>query len=302
MIWVARTIVGLLLLSCLIALVWLFWPATPSYPIIRVEGDPERGAYLARASGCVACHTDTENGGALLAGGAPMVTDVGTFAAPNITRDPNNGLGGWTINDFAVAVRQGVSPEGHYYYPAFPWRFYQRFSDQAIADLWSALATVPNQNKDDPEQHVRFPFSVRAGLKVWRQASADLPAETPVSPQADPWVRGRFLVEGPAHCAACHTPRNALGVLQVDDWFAGSDQLPGGEWAPPIDAATLQDRGWTIDDLAFALETGITPEGDVLGGSMAEVISEGTQYLTWEDLVAMATYLLSTHSVEVNSQ
>ena len=264
--------------------------------VSRLTGDVDRGAYLARASGCIACHTNFEEGGAPLAGGVELETPFGTLYSPNLTIDPVHGIGAWTVEDFARAVRQGISPEGEPYYPAFTYPFYQNFTDQDIADLWAAFQTVPPVAESAPEPEMPFPFNQRSLLKVWRALYLD-PPRTRSVPDADPlWNRGKELVEGAAHCGACHTGRTLLGGRDhKNQHFKGSDMLPGGGKAPGIDTETLLARGWDVDSLAYALRSGITPSGDAFGGAMGEVVLYGTQFLSDEDLKAMATYLLDDH-------
>lgn len=270
------------------------WPIgiEPPDSLEVLEGDVDRGAYLARASGCIACHTNFEAGVAPLAGGAPLVTDFGTFYPPNLTTDPDHGMGAWTISDFARAVRQGVSPEGEPYYPTFTYPFYAQFSDQDIADLWAAFQTVPAVPEPSPAHEASFPFDQRWGLKLWRAAYLSEPNTDPVEERSDAWNRGKWLVRGAAHCGACHTDRNFAGARIADRIFAGNDSLPGGKSAPSILPTDLQAAGWDADSLAYAFRTGITPEGDVFGGSMAEVVNYGTAFLSDADLAAMATYIL----------
>lgn len=267
------------------------WPIGEESARITLDGDARRGAYLARAAGCVACHTDTAAEGPALAGGAALDTPFGSFVPPNITPDFEHGIGGWTPEDLGRALREGISPDGEPYYPAFPFEFYAGFSDQDIADLWAALATVPPVAETRGETDMRFPFSMRSGLKLWR-ATALLKAESaPVLGRSKEWNRGRELVEGAAHCGACHTGRGLLGGLDATS-FGGNDDLPGGSVAPSIRAAALKDAGWTANALAYALETGITPAGDVFGGSMTEVVEQGTSFLDEADRRAIAAYLL----------
>ncbi len=267
------------------------WPIGGEPSRITLDGDARRGAYLARSSGCVACHTDTAAGGPALAGGAPLDTPFGSFAPPNITPDFAHGIGGWSKDNLARALREGISPDGEPYYPAFPFEFYAGFSDQDIADLWAALATVPPVTATRAENDVGFPFSIRSGLKIWR-ATALREAETaPVLGRSEEWNRGRELVEGAAHCGACHTGRGLLGGLD-DRPFGGNGDLPGDSVAPSIRAADLKEEGWTASALAYALETGITPSGDAFGGSMAEVVEQGTSFLDETDRRAIAAYLL----------
>lgn len=268
------------------------WPIGETEAVAAVPGDAGRGAYLARASGCVACHTKGTEPDAALAGGIPLDTPFGSFVPPNITPHREAGIGGWTIEDFARALRQGISPEGDPYYPAFPYEFYAGFSDQDIADLWAAFRTVPPAAEAAPDHDVGFPFSFRAGLKLWRAAYRARPETAERMGSPDAWNRGRELVEGAAHCAACHTGRNLAGGLKDSRTFAGNDRLPGGSRAPSIRAEDLALRGWTVASLGYALRSGILPNGDAFGGSMAEVVAGGTAFLTDADREAIATYLL----------
>ena len=178
------------------------WPIGDAEPAAFPIGDPERGAYLARSGGCVSCHTNAAAKGPALAGGAPLDTPFGTFVPPNITPHPVAGIGRWTIQDFARAVRQGVSPEGDPYYPVFTYSFYAGFTDQDIADLWEAFRTVPPVAEAAPVHDVGFPFSFRSGLKLWRANYLDAPVTDALMGTSSPWNRGRVLVEGAAHCAA----------------------------------------------------------------------------------------------------
>lgn len=268
------------------------WPIGESEPAAFPPGDAERGAYLARASGCVSCHSNAAAEGPALAGGEPLDTAFGTFVPPNITPHPVAGIGDWTIQDFAKAVRQGVSPDGDPYYPVFTYSFYAGFTDQEIADLWEAFRTVPPVAEAAPAHDVGFPFSFRSGLKLWRASYLDAPNTDALMGTSSPWNRGRLLVEGAAHCAACHTGRTLAGGLDEDARFAGNSSLPGGSKAPSILTVDLLPRGWTVKNLAYALQSGVLPNGDAFGGSMAEVVAKSTSYLSDDDRAAIATYLL----------
>ena len=289
---------GLTLIVGTVAATLAAWPIGREPAKIQLTGDVQRGAYLARASGCIACHTNFEDGGAPLAGGAPLVTDFGTFYPPNITTDPEHGIGGWNVEQFAMAVRQGIAPDGHAYYPAFTYPFYADFSDQDIADLWAAFQTVAPVAESAPSHEVGFPFDQRWGLKLWRAAYLDDPQTEPVEGRSDVWNRGRELVRGATHCGACHTGRNLAGGRIANAVFAGNDALPGGNKAPSILPDVLAERGWTVANLSYALQSGVTPSGDVFGGSMGEVVQYGTRYLSKDDLRAMAVYLLDSELPE----
>lgn len=274
------------------------WPIGKAPAPIALEGNVERGAYLARASGCIACHTNFEAGGKPLAAGAPLSTPFGTFYPPNLTTDPEHGIGDWSAEDFAKAVRQGIGPDGEPYYPAFPYPFYADFSDQDIADLWAAFRTVPAVAEAAPSNEVSFPFDQRWGLKLWRAAFVYAPDSGAVEGRSDEWNRGRELVRGAAHCGACHTPRNQLGGRILSSVFAGNPELPGGSKAPSIRPKKLEENGWTVANLAYALKSGVTPSGDAFGGSMAEVVRDGTRFLSGKDREAMAVFLLDAEPGE----
>lgn len=272
------------------------WPIGEPLTPITLQGNVDRGAYLARASGCIACHTDFEKGGAPLAGGLALQTPFGMLYSPNLTTDPDHGIGSWTLAEFARAVRDGVSPEGWAYYPGFPYPFYANFTDQEIADLWAAFQTVPPVAQQNKPPQMRFPFDQRWGLKLWRAAFLQPPLTDPVVGKGALWNRGRELVEGATHCAACHTDRNIAGARKTESGhLQGSVALPGGEKAPAIDPETLRKRGWDISSLAYALHSGVRPDGDVFGGSMGEVVRHGTGFLSEGDRAAIATYLMNEH-------
>jgi mono/diheme cytochrome c family protein len=289
-------VLGLTGVAAVTALV--IWPIGREQAPIELAGNVQRGAYLARASGCIACHTNIEEGGAPLAGGAPLTTPFGVFIPPNLTTDTVHGIGGWTIAEFAKAVREGVSPEGDPYYPAFTYPFYADFTDQDIADLWAAFQTVAPVVNPAPKHEVGFPFDQRWGLKLWRAAFVRDPQTEPVDGRSDAWNRGRELVRGATHCGACHTKRNLAGGRIEDAIFSGNSVLPGGNKAPSILPDDLQKRGWTIENLSYALQSGITPSGDVFGGSMGEVVQYGTRFLTKGDRRAIATYLMDSDVID----
>ena len=272
------------------------WPIGKPEPQTALSGNIAKGGYLARASGCIACHTNLAKGGAPLAGGVEIKTPFGTIFSPNLTTDKKFGIGNWTQAQFAKAIRQGIRPDGQPYYPAFPYAFYANFTDQDIADLWAAFQTVPAVAEPSKEMDLGFPFNQRWGLKIWRAAYLEPPATAPVAGNSALWNRGRLLVEGAAHCAACHTARNLAGARLSDtEHFRGNPDLPDGGKAPAIDMNSLMKNGWDVDNLAYALKSAVMPDGDTFSGSMAEVVFNGTSFLNQQDRKAIATYLLDTH-------
>jgi mono/diheme cytochrome c family protein len=240
----------------------------------------------------VSCHTDDEGGGQPLAGGVALSTKFGTFFTPNITPDQEDGIGSWSIEDFARAVRHGASPDDTPYYPAFPYPFYASLNDRDIADIWAALHIVPPDPTPSKPHDLDFPYSIRAGLKLWR---AVFPPPSPYRPNPEKsasWNRGKLIAQGLAHCGACHTPRNAGGARIIDRAYAGDPYMLDGGSSPSITAAALREQGWEKTDLIRALTTGVTPEGDVFGGTMAEVVRDGTACLIPMHGDDLATYLL----------
>ena len=257
--------------------------------IARLEGtaSAERGQYIASISGCISCHTDTKNGGLSLAGGVAIKTPFGTFNTPNITSDVESGIGGWSVNDLSVALTLGKSPQGDHYFAAFPYTSYNGMTARDLVDLKAWLDTVPAVAEDAPTHDLQWPFSIRQSLWVWK--SLYFVPDRPI----DKVQRGEYLVNGPAHCKDCHSPRNILGGI-ASDAMTGNKLGPDSEAVPGITATDLTD--WTKEDIELFLEVGITPAGDFTGGHMADIIEYNTSKLTSEDRTEIAKFLLSTEN------
>lgn len=274
------------------AAVFLLRPVSGPPRDLTLVGDVARGTYLIRLGGCVACHTDTATGGAFLAGGAGLATPFGTFVPPNITSDPSAGIGQWTIAQFSDAMSNGMGPQGHLY-PAFPYENYTLMSDQEIVDLYAALqATEPAATPAPPSQ-IPFPFNIRLAMAGWQNLFFAPARFVPDADQSDTYNRGKYLAFGPAHCVACHSPRNALGALDWSKAKTGSPAGGTGGRAPAITREALVAEGYDVATLAQTLKDGFTPNFDVLGGTMGEVIKDSTAYWSDDDLRAMAEYLLA---------
>lgn len=254
-------------------------------------GDQNRGEYLIRAAGCVACHTDTKNEGEYLAGGPPIDTQFGTFYAPNITPDSEHGIGGWPLSDFYIALTAGMSPQGEHYFPAFPYTSYTRLRNQDIADLKAYLDQVAPIKKPSIPHGISWPFGYRALLGVWKFVFFDLNTEGASVKESSSQDRGDYLVNGPGHCGECHSQRNILGGISDDNPLSGNSRGPEGYSVPAIAGKKSSIFDWDQSDITFYLQTGVKPDGDVAGGAMSEVIFESTSYLTEEDLGAIALYL-----------
>jgi mono/diheme cytochrome c family protein len=288
--------IAVLAVAILVAavLVWLLvpFPATP--PTVDVAGDAERGAYVLRMGGCASCHTDAANEGAFLAGGRSLATPFGTFYTSNITPDPETGIGRWSTGEFVQAMTRGVSPEGHDYYPAFPYTSYANMTVQDLADLKAYLDTVEPVANSVPPHELAFPYNFRPLLKPWKAMFFRENGIEPDPSRPDSWNRGAYLVRGPSHCGECHTPRNQLGARDSSRQLAGNRDGPDGKPVPNITPDPGDGiGGWSATDVSFALQTGILPDGDVLGGAMSEVVRDSTGHLTPEDRTAIAEYLLS---------
>jgi mono/diheme cytochrome c family protein len=285
-------LIGAIIVGAGIFGAWLFeGPSVQERNLAGLKGDVQRGAYVARLSGCIACHNDAKRGGKVLAGGAKIASDFGDFYAPNITPHPKDGIGTWSLQDFSRALTAGVNPNSEqHYFPAFPFPFYTRLKNQDIVDLWAAVQSVPSVEGKSPVHNIKFPFGYRQGVAVWDRLFFE-PGELKKRPdKSEKWNRGRYLAEAPAHCGACHTPRNLLGARKTDQPFQGGVG-PGKEKIPPITKTALKMQKWTPEALAFGLRSGIMPDGDTFGGSMAEVIKDSTRFWSNEDLAALAEYL-----------
>jgi mono/diheme cytochrome c family protein len=253
-------------------------------------GDAKRGAYVFAAADCASCHTDAKAKGAPLAGGPPMVTDFGVFFAPNITPDRTHGLGSWSAADFHRAMREGKGKDGELLYPVFPFPSFSKMTDQDIADLWAFLKIQPASAQPSKPQQAKAPYGIRPLLFGWRALFFRPGPLKPVAGQSAEWNRGRYLSEAVVHCQECHSPRNALGAIDEKNAYAGNPDGPDGQKAPNITSDPKAIGKLTVADLEEMLKTGQTPDGDYLGGGMAQVV-EGTGKLTEADRHAIITYI-----------
>ncbi|WP_425091379.1 c-type cytochrome [Tropicimonas sp. S265A] len=259
-----------------------------------IGGDPVPGEAVFWAAGCASCHKapDAKGDDALvLSGGQRLVTEFGTFVVPNISSHPTAGIGNWTLDTFARAMTQGVSPEGNHYYPAFPYTAYALMTDTDVANLFAYMTTLPASDAVHPDHDLSLPYNIRAGLGLWKRLNGDPGFVGPTG--TDTLERGRYLVEALAHCAECHTPRDSFGRLEKSAWMAGAPNPSGQGRIPNITPGTLR---WSAGDIAYYLETGFTPDFDSAGGHMASVITN-MQQLTAEDREAIAAYMLLLPSI-----
>jgi mono/diheme cytochrome c family protein len=252
-----------------------------------------RGKYMFNSAGCLGCHTDSKNKGPLLAGGHELKTPFGNFYTPNITPDRETGIGAWTDADFVNALRHGKGPRGQAFYPAFPYPSYTGLTDRDMLDIKAYIFSLPAVRKANRPHDLSFPFNLEFLNHIWQMLFLETGPRT-VRAGMDPKVaRGAYLVEAATHCGECHTPRNLLGATRGDKTLAGAVLGPE-ENAPNITPDNETGIGkWSIDEIKDSLDSGMIPDGDFLGDSMAEVVENSTSKLTDADREAIALYLKS---------
>ena len=268
-------------------------PPVNESPVSKTE-DPAslqaKGAYLAQAGNCMGCHT--AQNGRPYAGGHVLATSIGTFITPNITPDPETGIGQWTEQDFWRARHDGKARDGSPLYPAFPYTDYTKVTREDADAIFAYLQSLPPVSQRNPPSRINFPFNLRPLLYVWRALYFEQGVYKPETAKNDEWNRGAYLVQGLGHCNACHTTRNPLGVSQGN--VLGGGQLMGSNWYAPS-LTSLQEGSasdWPMNDIVQLLTTGLSSRA-VATGPMADVVSQSLQYLTPNDARAMATYLKS---------
>ena len=251
----------------------------------------ERGRYLAVAADCVGCHT-VADGGKPFAGGRAIETPFGNIVAPNITPDRETGIGAWSDDEFDNAVRKGIRPNGERLYPAMP---YQRPTPRCRATTCWRSAPISTRSSRCAIRWSRttlpFPFNIRAAMRVWNALYFTAGEFKPDPQQSAEWNRGAYLVQGPGHCAACHTPKSFLGGDKTGEYLRGS--YLQGWFAPDITNDARTGLGnWSVDDIATYLKTGHN-RMTAATGPMAEVVTYSTSQMIDSDLTAIATYLKS---------
>jgi mono/diheme cytochrome c family protein len=285
------------------ALLFLFCSlASASNPFIAAQAaNVENGRYMFYAGGCASCHAAPASSKCDepnykdpldLTGGRCLKSAFGTFYVPNITQDKETGIGRWSDEDFIRAMTEGVSPVGRHYYPAFPYTSYRHMKRDDLLDLKAFLDTLPAVSSKAPPNELAFPYNFRAGLVFWNWLNLARGAFAPDPSKSAEVNRGAYLVEGPGHCGQCHTPRNWLGGMIEDKKLSGARNPEGKGFVPNITPDDTGLKSWSEKDIAYALETGFTPDGDSLGGSMTKV-QENMAKLTPEDRQAIAAYLKS---------
>lgn len=282
-----RSIGGALLLLMLGAITW------------AAEGDVKRGEYLARAGDCISCHSNGAD--APFTGGLPMHTPFGIIYTPNITPDEETGIGTMTADEFYRVMHEGVGRHGEYLYPVMPFTFYTKMTRKDVNAIHAYLQSLEPVSKKNRGNALHFPFDIRMSMLGWRELFFEPGTFEPDTRKSKQWNRGAYLVEGPGHCGACHSPRNVFGAIEkdrtftgarIDDWFALNltNDLHSGLGS------------WNVDEIADFLKTGTSRRKGVAAlGPMQEVVHNSLRYLEEDDVEAIAVYIHALPAHATNS-
>ena len=246
-----------------------------------------RGKALTIAGDCASCHT--ADPAKPFAGGKRIDTPFGTVFSPNLTPDRDTGIGGWSDDDFLRALRTGVSPNGTHYYPAFPYPNFTKLIRDDILAIRAYIATLAPVNNKAPPPELRWPLNYRVLMRAWDYLFFVPGIFQPDQSKTAEWNRGGYLVEGVAHCGACHTPKNAFGADRRGQAFGGG--IVQGMFAPRLDGATRSGlKSWSINDVVEYLQSGRNGRSHA-GPLMSEVVVNSTSKMSDADVRAIAVYL-----------
>ena len=299
-----RVLIGLGVLALVVAAVLAFLTApqrlAPSELKAGYTPNLANGEMMFTAGNCSACHaTPGQEDRTQLAGGLKLTSPFGSFITPNISADPKFGIGGWSELDFVTAMKRGTGRHGEHLYPAFPYGSYSLMKTSDVRDLFGYLKTLPAIDKATAPHQLKFPFNLRPAVGFWKLLYFK-PHEFVADPKkSEAWNRGRYLAEGPAHCAECHTPRNALGGVEEAQLYDGAANLEkGGRFASNITPHKDGIGDWSEEDIASFLKSGTDkcfnePEG------MKDVIAS-TGKLSDADLAALGAYLHALPAIAGN--
>jgi mono/diheme cytochrome c family protein len=250
------------------------------------QGEAKRGEYLAKAGGCLGCHTEEKERAVPYAGGRGLKTPFGTFYGPNITPHPQAGIGRWSEADFMRAMREGRRPDGSNYFPAFPYPSFTLITDADLRELWAYLRSLPPSARQSEPHELGFLYRWRFLVGFWKWLFFTPGPFVPDPGRGPVLNRGAYLVTALGHCGECHTPRNFLGGPKKGKFLAGARDV-----APNLTPTRLGKK--SDGELKDFLRTAMTPDGDVAAESMAEVVTNTTSQLTPQDLDALVAYLRS---------
>jgi mono/diheme cytochrome c family protein len=286
--WISVAVVAVL---GLIGAVWLMWrPAIAPIerPTVFNIAQLQRGARVVEAGDCAVCHT--RPGGEYLAGGLPLVTPFGTLYSTNITPDVETGIGQWSLPAFERAMRQGIARDGHLLYPAFPYVHYRRMSAADIADAYAYLMSGPAVHAPAAHNQMNFPMNIRPLVAFWNLLFLHGEPLTPLAGRSEAWNRGRYLVDGPGHCAGCHSPLNLIGAEKSSEYLQGGSV--DGWQAPALVGMGQRANPWRREQLVGYLRAEIVDGHGTPAGPMRPV-SLSLARLPASEAEAIAEYLLS---------
>jgi mono/diheme cytochrome c family protein len=285
-----------LFVAATLAVAWWITEPRPAFAeadaaSLEQGGDPDRGKEVFDAGDCASCHASPgQPDRQRLGGGLALASPFGTFFPPNISPDPNDGIGGWRTIDLANALMSSVSTRGEHLYPALPYTSYAHMRVEDVKDLMAYLRTLPATPGQAPVHDLAFPFTIRRLVSFWKFLYLD---RAPIGPDLaldEAWNRGQYLVEALGHCAECHSARNMLGAIKSSSRFAGGQDQEGVGFVPNITPAGIGD--WSSEDIVEVLTSGHTPRLRRVGSSMADVVTD-TAALKLSDRQAIAAYIRS---------
>ena len=295
-----KSLVALVLLAAAalggVAFRVLTTPAVPQIALAPYNPDLANGRTMFLIGGCSSCHAVPKQDDATrLGGGLALPTAFGTFHVPNISSDAKDGIGGWSEAQFIAAMRFGISPSEEHLYPAFPYTSYHAMRTEDLRDLFAYLRSLPAIPGTTPAHALKFPFNIRRAVGLWKLLFLDDAQFKPDASQSAQWNRGAYLVNGPGHCAECHSPRNFLGAIIAGRRFTGGQSPTGQGGVPDLTQGKLHE--WKVEDFVEVLDSGMTPDADRVGAAMVDVVAN-TRQLGAADREAMAVYLKSLRAVK----
>lgn len=291
---VKKTLIGTIGLGILVLALFLIIAWEPSIDAVEPPGSGQfsqdqidRGEVLAGLGNCQTCHTT--DSGESFAGGLPIPTPFGTIYTTNITPDPKTGIGQWSEEAFARAMREGISRSGAHLYPAFPYTHFTKVTDQDIADLYAFLMTREPVRAQKPANSLGFPFNIRMLQAGWKLLFFDEGRYQADNSKSEDWNRGAYIAEGLGHCSACHSPRNPVGA--EDESRAWDGAVVNNWYAPALNASNRSPVDWSTGEAFTYLRTGGSPFHGVAIGSMAEVVHAGLNKAPTEDIQSLAVWM-----------
>lgn len=294
-----KTLMRLVLIGIVLAVVviaamlWVPVKHTPAKAVTAAESavTAARGEYVMRTADCMACHTADD--GQPFAGGRKIDSPLGIIYSTNITPDKDTGIGNYSLDEFRASLYDGLRKDGAHLYPAMPYENFRFLSEADVQAMYQYfMQDVPAVHNPVPKTELKFPFSQRWGLRAWNLLVLKDAEFKPVSNDAQ-INRGAYLVQGPAHCGACHSPRNLVmaqdGVSDDNAAFLSGGDL--NDWSvPDLRGKDSVAAKWSTQQMAHYLATGRNNYATSVG-EMSLVVEHSLQYLTSEDNHAIAAYL-----------